>query len=422
MIEKLTDEEFNIFSKEHPCNTFFQCSYWGEVKQSNGWIPHLVGLKENNKIVAASLLLQKKIPGIGKSMFYSPRGFLIDYENNSLLKKYTREISSYVKKNGGIFFKINPYLIYQERDVNGDIVMSGKENKKIVKALEDLGFTHNGFTITYGTDLEPRWLSVLDLEEKSEEIILKNLRATTRAAVKNSYKHGLTLTEIDKTRMNEFKELMQHTGERRGFIDRPLSYYEKMYDAFHESGNIKIMLVELNIEQYLSELNKDKDELNCKIDEVKDSTGAKGKRQYKEYLVELERLQVRINELETIHIEKGSNLVLAGGLFMLFGNQLISLFGASYKEYMKFNGQYFLNFEMIKYALEHGYKKYNFFGITGEFNEDSKMFGLFDFKRGWNANVVELIGEFNYITSPYYYQLYKGLFFIYRKIKKWRNK
>ena len=103
---------------------------------------------------------------------------------------------------------------------------------------------------------------------------------------------------------------------------------------------------------------------------------------------------------------------------MTFGKQVISLFGASYKEYMKFNGQYFLNFKMILYALKHGYEKYNFYGITGEFNEDSEMYGLFDFKRGFNSEVVELIGEFTMITNKPANWLYEKMFQIYKKMKK----
>ena len=61
MITKLTEEEFNEFAIHHPNSIFFQSSYWGKLKQSTGWIPHLVGLKENNKITSATLLLAKKI-------------------------------------------------------------------------------------------------------------------------------------------------------------------------------------------------------------------------------------------------------------------------------------------------------------------------------------------------------------------------
>ena len=51
---------------------------------------------------------------------------------------------------------------------------------------------------------------------------------------------------------------MEHTGERRGFIDRSEAYYEKMYDAFSKDDKIKIMLVELDIDEYLYNLNNQK--------------------------------------------------------------------------------------------------------------------------------------------------------------------
>lgn len=418
MIEKLTPEEFNEFSKNHEQGTFFESSYWGELKSFTGWVSHLVGIKQDGKIVAATLLLGKKIPVLGKYIYYAPRGFLIDYTNYYLLEKFVTEITKYVKKNKGIFIKINPYVEYRKRDINGNPV-SDETNRNIIDKLEHLGFTHNGYTINYGIDLEPRWLSVLDLKGKTEEQILSEMRPTTRWSINNSYKHGLKIVEIDKSRLIEFKKLMEHTGERRDFIDRPLSYYEKMYDSFSKDDKIKVMLVELDIEEYLTNLENQKKENMLKQAEIKSrQVNSKAERVLKELKFQLESLDKKIDFLEEIETEKGKKIVVAGGLFMTFGKQVVSLFGASYKEYMKFNGQYFLNFKMIKYALTNGYEKYNFYGITGEFNEDSPMYGLFDFKRGFNADVVELIGEFTLITNKFSYKLYKIMLKIYQKTKK----
>lgn len=422
MLEQLSEEEFNAFARKHPANIFFQSSYWGHLKEFTGWKSHLLGYKKEGTIVAATLFLSKQLPVIGKKMFYAPRGFLIDYQNESLLTDFVDQVITYVKKNGGIFFKINPYIMYQERDINGDIVEHGENHKDVVERVKHLGFQHNGLTVTYGIDLEPRWISVLDLKGKTEDQILADMRPTTRLGVRSSYKHGLILTEIDETRIPEYKALMEHTCSRRGFLDRSLEYYQKMYESFHPTDDIKIMLVELDVEHYLQELEEMKQELLKNMEPLKENTGAKAKRQYKEFSIQLQQHEKRIQELEEIKQEKGSKIVLAGGVFMTFGSQVISLFGASYREYMKFNGQYFLNFEMIKYALKNGYETYNFFGITGEFTEDSPMYGLFDFKRGFHAKVVELIGEFNYIVSPAWYKIYQGMFYVYRKLKKGMTK
>ena len=411
MLEQLSIEEFNEFSKNHEQGIFFQSSYWGDLKKMTGWVPHIVGIKEGYNIKGATLLLAKKIPVFNKYIFYAPRGYLLNYKDEKFLADFTNKIVKYIKKNHGIFVKINPNVEYQKRDIDGNIV-EGFNNQKIVDALIKLGYKHNGFTITYGTDLEPRWWSVLDLKNKTEEDILKNMRGTTRWGINNSYKHGLKLVEIDESRIDEFKKLMEHTSERRGFIDRPISYYKKMYESFSKNDNIKILLVELNLEENLKSLNEQLINTEDKL------TKTKKEGVIKEYESQITAIKKKIEEDKELIKNYGNNIVVAGGLFMLFGRQVVSLFGASYREFMKFNGQYFLNYEMIKYALNNGYEKFNFFGITGEFNEDSDMYGLFNFKRGFGAEVVELIGEFNLVTDKFFNVIYKIMYKVYRKTKR----
>lgn len=415
MLEILTEKEFNEFTSKHENGIFFQCSKWGELKSGTGWKYELVGMKEDDKIVSASLLLFKKIPVFNKFICYCPRGFILDYNNIDLLKKYTTELKKYIKNKNGIFFKINPLIIYQERDKDGNIVENGITNNHVVEALKELGYKHTGFTITYGKDLEPRWISVLDLKNKNLEQIKSDYRSTTRWDVNNSYKHGLELVCIDEKRISEFKELMEHTGERRGFIDRPLSYYKKMYNIF--SDNIKIMLVELNINEALKSYEKVKQEAIDKLNKEVSKNHNK-ENLLKELQKQIDSADKKITEMKALKDENGEKVVISGGLFMCYGKQVVSLFGASYKKYMKYKGQYYLNHEMIKFAIENGYEKYNFYGITGEFNEDSPMYGLFDFKRGFNAEVQELIGEFTYVTNKFYNNLYNIMFKIYKFMKK----
>lgn len=417
MLEKLTKQEFDEFAKNHELSTFFQSSMWGELKESTGWISHIVGIKEDNKIKGATLILAKKTPLLNRNIFYSPRGFLIDYNDLEFVNIFTKEVIKYVKKNRGIFLKINPYVEFQKRDIDGNI-MDNNSNQKIIDELINLGFEHNGFTIRYGKDLEPRWLSVLDIKNKTEEEILSNMRGTTRWGINNSYKHGFKLIELTEDRIHEYKKLMEHTGERRGFIDRPLSYYKKMYEVFSKNDYIKVLLVELDIEENLNSLYEQLNNTNDKLSKEKNKNNIR-ENVVKEYESQIDSINKKIEEAKLLKEEHGSKIIVAGGLFMTFGRQVISLFGASYREFMKFNGQFFLNYEMIKYAIKNNYEKFNFFGITGEFNEESDMYGLFNFKRGFNANVVELIGEFNIITNKFYNKLYNIMFFVYKKLKRW---
>lgn len=417
MFNQISKNEFNEFSCNSQMGTFFQSTYWGELKSSTGWKHFYVGYKKEGKLVAASLLLAKKVPIVGY-MFYSPRGFLIDYNDSKLLAEFILEIKKFVKKNKGFLIKINPYLEYQKRDINGDIV-GEHNNEDIINKLEQLGFKHNGLTVTYGKDLEPRWISVLDVKNKTEKNIVDEMRRTTRSSINAADKYGLKLVEIKRDKLNEFKLLMDSTGERRGFVNRPLSYYEKMFDSFEE--NIKVMLVELDLDACLLKLQNTIDDLVVEKEKLININKDRDKGKINEIDKQLKasnKKKNEINELIENNVTKSKTITIAGGLFMTFGKQVVSLFGASYEEYMKYRAQSFLNFEMIKFAIENKYDKYNFYGITGDFSESSPMFGLFDFKRGFNSNVVELIGEFNCILDYKKFKLYKRIKKIYFNLKR----
>lgn len=417
MLVQMTSEEFNEFSEKQENSIFFQSSYWGELKNWTGWTPYMLGYKEDS-IKAATLLLAKKIPVINKYIYYAPRGFLIDYNDFDLLTKFTNEIIKFVKVNKGIFFKINPLIPYQERDIDGNIVENGINNNKLVEKLKELGYNHVGFTDDYGKEIEPRWISVLDIKGKTYEEIYENYNKLKKRHMKNISKLNFKLVEIDKTRMQEYKDMMSSTSIRRGFIDRPLAYYNKMYDVFHKHNVLKVMFVEIN---FMDKLKNDKiklNELENKIENEKSKNKA-NENAINDLIRQKDSLLKTIDE-DKIYVEKykDKDVPISSGLFMGYGPEFVYLFGANYEEFMNLNGATFLMDEMIKYAIENKYDKYNFYGITGHFNKEHPMYGLFDFKRGFGANVVELIGEFTYVTNKFYNKVYKIMFKCYNLLKK----
>ena len=92
-ITKLTSKEFENFAKKNEYVTFHQKESWGKLKEQNGWKYELIGMKDDKKVVAATLLLEKDLP-LGLKMFYAPRGFLIDFHNTELLDEFVKEITN----------------------------------------------------------------------------------------------------------------------------------------------------------------------------------------------------------------------------------------------------------------------------------------------------------------------------------------
>ncbi len=426
---KLSKEEFKEFADKHEQITFHQTEEWANLKKENGWEAHYVGLKDDKKIVAGALILSKTLPIIKKKMFYSPRGFLLDYKNKELLKTFTEEIKKYAKKEKAIFIKIDPYVEYQERDNNGEIVKDGYENKEVVDNLKELGYKFFGFNLMQDT-LQPRWMHVIEINGRDEEEVQKDMESKTRQILRKNEKSSIKTHEITREELPLFKSIMEHTGERRDFIDRPLSYYEAMWDNLHESGILKILIADIDFKEYYENTEKEKEEIEKNLkDRIYKHDNQILKMNEKKYLStnkqdeeSIERLTKQLDKIKEYQSEYGDKKTLGTILFLIYGNEVLSLFGGTDDNLMQFQSAYTVHYAGIKYAIDNHYKRYNFYGITGDFNKDNPLYGLYLFKKSFGGHVVELVGEYDLVVSSFWYNTYKIAFKLYHTLKHIKNK
>lgn len=418
-LEVLNEQEFKDFANNHPLFSFHQTKEWGELKKHNGWEYEFVGLKKKKKVVASCLLLSKNTP-IKKKIFYSPRGFLIDYNDTDLVKEFTILVREYVKENNGFFIKTDPYLIHLERDINGNVVEDGENNSSVINNLKQLGYRHYGFNLEFGKELQPRWIYVLDLKGKDKDTVFKNFSNDTKRYINRAIKNGLEIEEVTLDNLKDFTDIMAHTSKRRGFIDRPFSYYKDMYETLGK--NVKILNCFLNTEKALTKVKEEIKKLEIEVEELKtrmEEIGSKkSKDNYKVKQNELDVLLKKEKDLVKLNKEHGDKIIMASSMFLLFGHEVLYLYSGSYDEFMKYNAQYLIQWEIIQYAVDHNYDRYNFYGIEGNFNkENNDTYGIYEFKKGFDGNVVEFIGEFDLVINKFYYTLYNVLFKVYRGLK-----
>ena len=429
-LKKLSKKEFKTFADKNPEITFHQTEEWANLKKVNNWDAHYIGLEDDNKkIVAGALLLSKTLPIIKKKMFYSPRGFLIDYNNKELLKKFTEEIKKYAKTENAIFIKIDPFVEYQEHDNNGDIVKNGYNNKDAVENLKSLGYKFFGFNLLQDT-LQPRWMHVIETKDRNLDDVMKDMESKTRQILRKKEKCGITTREITRDELPIFKDIMKHTSDRREFVDRPLSYYEAMWDALHDSGILKILIAEIDFNKYEKNTLEEKEEIENNLKDriykkeknilkMNDKKYNSSNKQDEEAIKRLEKQLEKIKELKD---EYGDKEILGGILFLIYGNEVLSLHGGSHAKLMQFQSAYTIHFEGVKMAVEGNYNRYNFYGITGDFRKENPLYGLYLFKKSFGGHVVELIGEYDLIVSKFWYTVYNLAFKTYHKLKNIKNK
>ena len=250
---EITEKEYRKFWGNHPLKTFLSAPEIGELRKSNGWDVYFVGVKDDNDLVAAAMIVSHK-RHFGKYEFYAPRGVLVDYENIELLDYFLKEIKCFVKKHHGYVFRMDPYVIYKERDIDGNIVEGGEDHSDVVSHLESLGFKKVGIP-----EMEQvGWMFSLPLEGKSCQQILKEMKPNTRNTIRKTEKIGITVKELGYDELDRFQNIMVETGERKNFSIRSVDYYQKMYELFHDKGEVKYYVTELDLVKYQKKLEEDK--------------------------------------------------------------------------------------------------------------------------------------------------------------------
>lgn len=405
--QEITEKEYREFWENHPLKTFLSAPEISKLREKSNWTTYYVGVKEEKKLVAATMLLSHK-RHFGKYEFYSPRGYLLDFKNKELLEFFTNELKKYIKDKKGYVLRIDPYVIYKERDIDGNIVEDGIDNSDVVNNLQSFGFKK----VKTENMEQVGWMFSLNLDGKTEEEILKEMKPNTRNTIRKAEKFGITVNEISYDELDRFQNIMVETGERKGFGVRKLSYFQKMYKLFHDKNEVKYFITELDLNAYIKRLEEEKQEKEEKLNSLSDAKYNDG--QKKNLTNEIASIDKRIIDSNKIKEESGKDVItLSGSMFMLIKPEVIYLSSGNYEEYMKFNSQYLIQWELIKYGIENGFKKHNFYGIPANINEHPKDYGIYEFKRGFNGVVEELIGEFALPITWHY-----NLFELIHKIKK----
>ena len=396
---KLDEKEYRNYWENHPQKTFLSSPEIGKLREKNGWKVDYVGHLYENKLVGAAMLLSHK-RRFGKYEYYCPRGVLTDYNDEKMLTLFLENIKKYVEEHNGYIFRMDPYIINKERDIDGNIVKNGIDNSIVKKYLKKLDFRK-----VKEEDMEQvGWMFSLDLENKSEEDILKGMKPNTRNTIRKTEKIGIELKELKIDELDKFMDIMEQTGNRKNFNVRKLNYYKDMYELFHDKGEIKYIITTLDLKKYIHDIRNTKKEKKEQLEKLKNAKYNDGIR--KQLTNEIESLKNKENDTEELMKRSGKDeIILSGSMFMLIKPEIIYLSSGNYEEYLHFNSQYLIQWEMIKYGIKNGFKKHNFYGIPANINEHPKNYGIYEFKRGYGGYVEELIGEYEVPISWQYYLL-----------------
>ncbi|ULG70951.1 aminoacyltransferase [Macrococcus brunensis] len=401
----LTKEQFGTFCDKTGSH-FTQMTVNYDVKQAEGAEVHLVGVEENGQVIAACLLTAIPVMKVFK-YFYTNRGPVMDYNNKELLHFFFTELKKYLKQHKALYVRVDPYVAYQKRDHDGNI-LEKYPTASVINEMEALGYQHQGYTTGMKTNFQIRWHSVLDLEGKDSKTVLKDMDSLRKRNIKKVIKNGIKVRYLTEDEMPIFRQFMADTSSKKEFQDRDDSFYKLRLRHFGDRALMPLAYIDFT--EYIPQLEEEKQGVERNLQNENTQKNDKKKADLEKQLAAIEDRLTEAKELQSQH---GDELPVAAAFYLINPYEVVYLAGGTANEFRHFAGSYAIQWKMINYALEHGINRYNFYGISGDFSENAEDAGVIKFKKGFNADVMEYIGDFVLPVNKPVYQAYQAM----KKIK-----
>lgn len=400
----LTPQQFDTFSYSHPLHSYYQTSMYANLMTNYSYKPNYFGFTDdNNNLFGAALILTQNITNKYK-YGYSPRGFLINYDNKQIVQEITNKLKLYLNKQNYVFLKIDPLVINNKRDKEGNIIPSPFSNDTI-PFLKSIGYNYFGENKFFGT-LKPRWNAILKVTGSSATLF-KNFDNQVRNKIKKAQSRGV---EVVQGNHNDIKLFYSFVAKKHS---RNLEYYESFAKCF--GSDFEIYFAKLNTEEYLKNIKKlyeleanNNEDLNNEIQQ-KSLENKINNKLMNSKITSDKLLATYKKELifsSNLFTKYPNGLIIGATSVILDKNGVELLIEGQNPNYSLYYPNYLLKWEIIEKYAKRGAVYFDLNAITGYFADDNKYKGLNEMKLGFDAEVTEYIGEFDLIIKEKIYKIY----------------
>lgn len=375
--ENIETVKHDEFVAAHPLCNLLQSSSWAKVKDN--WSSKIVGVYDDHQLIASAMVLIKQLP-LGFTMMYIPRGPIMDYENERLVKFYFQEMKKWAKKYKCLFIKMDPGIHCNDYKIDEQNENYYEVCDVVIDNMKKAGVIHQGYTKYIEDSIQPRYQANVYKCDDFDGSLPRH----TKRLIKDALKRDVKVVKVGKDRIKEFSDVVALTEARKNVSLRNQEYFEQLMDIYGEDAYL--FFAEVNIPETLERLRKQQDENNKELAMLKEGSPKK-QRRLNDIKNALER---DIKEFESFEHDYNSTTVIAGILSIKFGDTMEMLYAGMNDKFKKFMPQYYLYTENMKYAFAHGCNYANMGGVEGDLQD-----GLTKFKSNFNPYINEFIGEFD---------------------------
>jgi lipid II:glycine glycyltransferase (peptidoglycan interpeptide bridge formation enzyme) len=346
--------------------SFLQTPAWAAVKsewrgESLGWFD------ADGNLVGAGLVLYRKVPRLNRYLAYLPEGPSLDWTGPGL-DEHLAALAAHLQGQRAFAIRMGPPVVTRRwhaptlkaamadpaltrlDDVPAD--ESDADALAVADALAGLGWRHlsaeGGFAA--GQPQFNFWVPLADAAGAAldDDALLVGMNQQWRRNIRKADKEGVAVRQGQREDLAQFHRIYVETAERDHFTPRPLTYFERMWDALTSEAPERLRL-------YLAHHDGD---------------------------------------------------LVAATTMVQVGEHAWYSYGASTTRKREVRGSNAVQWRMLRDARDGGAAVYDMRGITDTVSADDPHAGLLRFKVGTGGHAVEYLGEWDLPLSPVLYRLF----------------
>ena len=382
-IETVSELEYKQLEKENVYGNFQQTVAWAKVKASTGWKSHYFACRDVDNTYIW-LVLEKTYLKVFK-VFYSQKGLAIDYEKEDVVREVYSYMKKWIREQKGTMLIIDPNITIEPN------------------VFKQIGIVPISQMVPNAKNVGINCCYVKELNSNYEGIY-EGFSKRNKGSIKKSKRYVWEVKILERNEIERFYEILQHTADRSLFSIRSIEYFRKIYDVFKE--NVLFMVLIIDVEKSAERLKTSIDNHTKKLGYIK----SENKRI--EIINMIKQCEKEIERLSTMECY----VDVCSAMYILDRpKELIHVFGGNIKEYMDFEGQFYLHDYMMRYAVNEGYTTYNFYGCE---NNGVFLEKIAYMKEGFCGKYVKTIGDYLLVN----FKWKTKWFYRCRSIYLWINK